>query len=136
MKKSILILLAIFMCSCTAVPVQVAEPLAPGSYQEMGRNSCKKCSFLLIDVIPIKFSSMSKRAYDCAASGGDGLMNPDVSESYYMIPYETGNEFSREEIIEGISLIVLGGRPYFAGNVLSPGIYVTVLVPEAPIRIK
>ena len=87
MKRSILILLAIFMCSCTAVPVQVAEPLAPGSYQEMGRNSCKKCSFLLIDVIPIKFSSMSKRAYDCAASGGDGLMNPDVSESYYMIPY-------------------------------------------------
>lgn len=42
-------------------------------------------------------------------------------EGYYWIPYETGNEFDRQEIIEGEGIITLGGMVYEAGNVLTPG---------------
>jgi len=48
-------------------------------------------------------------------------------EGYYMIPYEDGNEITREEIIEGDGTINLGGKIYQAGNVLSPGADMTLI---------
>jgi len=43
------------------------------------------------------------------------------SEGYYKIPYETGNKGDRLPIIEGAGTLILGGKEYEAGNVLSPG---------------
>jgi len=44
-----------------------------------------------------------------------------IDEGYYTIPYETGDEGAREEIIECAGAVTLGGLHYEAGNVLSPG---------------
>lgn len=42
-------------------------------------------------------------------------------EGYFWIPYEVSDPDAREQIIEGVGEINLGGRTYQAGNVLSPG---------------
>jgi hypothetical protein len=47
-------------------------------------------------------------------------------EGYYDIPYETGSEPDREEIIEGDGTIVLNGVVYDAGNVLAPGAEIAI----------
>ncbi len=47
-------------------------------------------------------------------------------EGYFSIPYETGNEDDRAPIIENDGIILLGGVPYQAGNVLSPGAEIAI----------
>jgi len=89
MKKYVLIVIILFLAGCTAVPQKLSTPVAPESVQELGYGSCKKCSFILIGVIPIKFSSMTTRAYECVVEekAGDALINPEIKESYFWIPY-------------------------------------------------
>jgi hypothetical protein len=89
MKKYVLIAVILFFAGCTAMPQKLSMPVVPESVQELGYGSCKKCSFILIGVIPIKFNSMTSRAYECAVKEeeGDALINPEIKESYYWIPY-------------------------------------------------
>ncbi len=66
-----------------------------------------------------------------ATGAKTGRMPPGETEGYYWIPYENGNEdgpfpgddniYGRQPIIEGPAIVELGGKKYYAGNVLSPG---------------
>lgn len=62
--------------------------MPPAQYKELGEADCKKCSFLLFDVIPIKFDTMPKRAFTCAVEkmGGNDMVSTSVEESWYFIP--------------------------------------------------
>ena len=60
----------------------------PEKYAELGNGECKACSFILFSLIPIRHSSMPRRAYTCAVEtvGGDDLINPTLQESWYWTP--------------------------------------------------
>lgn len=89
MKKYLLVAIIFLFTGCTATKQQLAIPVEPGSFQENGYSSCKKCSFILLGYFPIRFGSMAKRAYECAVKeqNGESLINPEIKESYYYIPY-------------------------------------------------
>ena len=91
MKNKLLVILMLLLAiGCTTTPKQVAHNSMPleGQYKEMGEGECKKCSFLLLDIIPIRFHSMVDRAYECAAKQGEGnnLISSKIEESWYVLP--------------------------------------------------
>jgi len=53
MRKSLLVLISFLVWSvgCTSMSQQVATNIPPAQYKELGEADCKKCSFLLLDVI-------------------------------------------------------------------------------------
>lgn len=74
---------------CSTVQQQVATHVPSGEYQELGESDCKKCGFLLFDLIPIRFGSMPQRAYDCVVErmGGNAVVSSSVQESWFFIPF-------------------------------------------------
>ena len=87
MKKIILIFILFLISSCASVPVKLSSTPLPAEYEEIGKGSGRACSVLLFGVIPITFNSMPLRAYNAAifSKGGDALINPEISESWYWI---------------------------------------------------
>ena len=85
MKKIILITIMLFIIGCSSVSQQIITSPLPDEYEELGESSCKSCSFLLFGFIPIRFSVLPQRAYNCAvqSKNGDYLLNPTLSESWY-----------------------------------------------------
>jgi len=90
MKKIVLIILiCMFVTSCTSVSQRVSSNPQPGKYQELGQADCSGCGVLFFDLIPIAWGGMTERAYKCAveSKGGDDLINPTITESWWAVPY-------------------------------------------------
>jgi len=85
-KLALMILICIFIASCTSVSHRVATNTPSGSCQEIGQNEGSACGFILFGIIPIAYSDVPERAYKDAIDDpviGDALINPSVSESWY-----------------------------------------------------
>lgn len=86
MKELVLmILICIFVTSCTSMSHRVSTNTPSGSCQEIGQNEGSACGFILFGIIPIAYSDVPERAYKDAIEPkkGDALINPSVSESWY-----------------------------------------------------
>ena len=86
MKKIFLIIFLLFITSCVSAPQKIITPqFSPDQYTELGQTSGRACGFIFYQLIPIRFGSISTRAYESAIQqkGADDLINPSISESWY-----------------------------------------------------
>lgn len=69
---------------CTSTPVRM-DTFSDQPYEEIGPVKATASGFMLFGFIPIRHNSRFHRAYEACLerSGGDGLVNPVITERWY-----------------------------------------------------
>ena len=82
--KLVILALLVVALGCSSVPKRMGA-LQGIDYEVLGKAKATAGGFMLFGVIPIGHNSKVTRAYDAAVKkqGGDDLINPTISESWF-----------------------------------------------------
>ena len=85
-------LMTVLLAGCSGSPVRLSNAPAPADHKSLGAQSCKSCGLQLFGVIPIRTRNVTENAYQCAleAVGGDEMIRPSVTNSWFWTPVGTG----------------------------------------------
>lgn len=80
----------LFLSGCSSRPLVLTneQDLTSTQYQQLPRVKVSASSFIILGVIPVRFSSREVRARNrlLEISGGTDLINPSVSSRYFWTP--------------------------------------------------